>query len=65
MGQISESTTTREAGGLNILAGGKCRWQEKTEARLCFDVALAPGASHPVWARIFRTAGAGFSGIRI
>ena len=47
-----ESITTREAGGLDFLAGGKCRWQENTEALLCFDFELAPGASHPVWARI-------------
>jgi hypothetical protein len=40
----SESTTTRKAGGLNFLASGSCRWQEKTEALLCFDVELAPGA---------------------
>jgi hypothetical protein len=35
----------RKAGGLNFLASGNCRWQEKTEARLFFDVelAVAPG----------------------
>jgi hypothetical protein len=31
-----ESTTTRKADGLDFLASGSCRWQEKTEALLCF-----------------------------
>jgi hypothetical protein len=42
-----ESTATREAGGLDFRPQA-----EKTEAPLGFDVELAPGAQHPVPARI-------------